>query len=496
MTSSFNINVKQNLTFSKDTDATLSVAATDSGTAGKALTITAGSTPAADGNINGGNLILKSGLADGTGSSIIGFHTSTATSDNAVAERMRIHTNGNVGIGTEAPVLKTHILGALAVPATSGTPATGILRFSQPGAVTMDMGIATFGSTHGGWIQSHDSTNAATHFDLLLNPNGGNVGIGVTSPAKKLHVNCGGGYGEVVYENNQANFADAQTTLNSMATNTVPAPCCDPGSNFDMYIFWRAYNGSYVDNFYFKSSGTAIPFTGQHNSYSGNPNIKTNDNLDNYVGLIIKSLGIYRNDETDDITINNAWPVFQLTNSDNDKSVYGVITNRSDSSIANDNVDTGFYNGLGGKIRINSLGEGGIWVCNKNGTLENGYYITSTTVTGYGGKQILNEEFLTRYTVAKITCDCDFSLTKVVKRRIKLVDDPTGKVIAFDSQGNIEYENILDPDGNIQMVYPYDTRFLQADGTLLVDQTDYETRLANGEAVYIACFVGCTYHCG
>ena len=56
-----------------------------------------------------------------------------------------------------------------------------------------------------------------------------------------------------------------------------------------------------------------------------------------------------------------------------------------------------------------------------------------------------------------------------------------------------EFDNIY---LHIQMVYPYDTRFLQADGTLLVDQTDYETRLANGESVYIACFVGCTYHCG
>mgnify|MGYP000689744500 FL=1 len=46
------------------------------------------------------------------------------------------------------------------------------------------------------------------------------------------------------------------------------------------------------------------------------------------------------------------------------------------------------------------------------------------------------------------------------------------------------------------MVYPLETRFLQADGTLLTDEADYTTRLGNGEEVYIACFVGCTYHCG
>ena len=61
------------------------------------------------------------------------------------------------------------------------------------------------------------------------------------------------------------------------------------------------------------------------------------------------------------------------------------------------------------RMFINSLGEGAIWVCNKNGVIVNGEYISSSSVSGYGQKQILNEEFLTRYTVAKITCDVDFS---------------------------------------------------------------------------------------
>lgn len=54
----------------------------------------------------------------------------------------------------------------------------------------------------------------------------------------------------------------------------------------------------------------------------------------------------------------------------------------------------------------------------------------------------------------------------------------------------------LDEQVNTQLVYPYETRFLQADGTLLIDENDYSTRLANGETVYITCLVGCTNHCG
>ena len=380
----------------------------------------------------------------------------------------------------------------LSVSAVSGTDVAGknLTIAAGQGTGTGAGGNIVFQTADGG-TSGTGVNSLATAMTILDN---GNVGINKTSPVAKLHIDCGAQTNQVIFEENVASFPDADTTLASVGNNSVIAPCVDAGTNNNMYIFWRSDDGSGEDNYYFANSGTAIAFTGQHKSYSGNPNIKTDDNLDNYVGLIIKSLGIYRNDETDDITINNAWPVFSLCNSNNDKSVYGVITNRSDSSIANDNVNTGFNNGMYGKLRINSLGEGSLWVCNKNGSLDNGDYISSTTVTGYGGKQ--SDDLLHNYTVAKITCDCNFDLTKVVKRRIKLVDDPTGKVISFDSQGNIEYEDILDEDGNIQMVYEYETRFLQADGTLLTDEADYQTRLANGETVYIACFVGCTYHCG
>tara|TARA_R100001082_G_scaffold62613_3_gene35098 strand:+ start:437 stop:2329 length:1893 start_codon:yes stop_codon:yes gene_type:complete len=83
-------------------DATLAVAETSSGTDGRDLTISAGSAPAGATNQNGGDLLLKSGGGDGTGTSMIAFHTKVNGTD-AAAERMRIHTDGNVGIGTNAP---------------------------------------------------------------------------------------------------------------------------------------------------------------------------------------------------------------------------------------------------------------------------------------------------------------------------------------------------------------------------------------------------------
>ena len=46
------------------------------------------------------------------------------------------------------------------------------------------------------------------------------------------------------------------------------------------------------------------------------------------------------------------------------------------------------------------------------------------------------------------------------------------------------------------MKYEYDTRFLNADGSIIATEAEYNTKKANGENVYISCFVGCTYHCG
>ena len=72
-------------------------------TVGKNLTVQAGSAvTGGSSNINGGDLILKSGSGDGTGTSSMQFYTKVSGTDGA-AERMRIHTNGYVGIGENSP---------------------------------------------------------------------------------------------------------------------------------------------------------------------------------------------------------------------------------------------------------------------------------------------------------------------------------------------------------------------------------------------------------
>ena len=103
----------------------------------------------------------------------------------------------------------------------------------------------------------------------------------------------------------------------------------------------------------------------------------------------------------------------------------------------------------------------------------------------YGMKQ--NSEFLANYTVAKITMDCNFNpVTQPVPQILK---DTNGKNI-LDSNEFLQWEN-----HPTETEKAYNIRYILADGTQITE-SDYNTRNTNGETVYKAAFVGCTYHCG
>jgi hypothetical protein len=69
------------------------------------------------------------------------------------------------------------------------------------------MGVVNGASNHS-WIQSRNSTSA-NFYSLVLNPSGGNVGIGATSPAAKLHVrSSSSSVVELLRLDNSGNAAD------------------------------------------------------------------------------------------------------------------------------------------------------------------------------------------------------------------------------------------------------------------------------------------------
>ena len=95
--------------------------------------------------------------------------------------------SGNVGIGTTNPTSPLQVNGSsYALPATSGATQSGaFLRLMSNGTTTLDFGYAPSGNA---WIQNSTTANLANNAPLLLNPNGGNVGIGMTNPTAKLTI--------------------------------------------------------------------------------------------------------------------------------------------------------------------------------------------------------------------------------------------------------------------------------------------------------------------
>ena len=153
-----------------------------------------------------------------------------------------------------------------------------------------------------------------------------------------------------------------------------------------------------------------LNFTGQHrvltdNSYSFE---------DNNIGKIVVSTGKYCNfDSTNSIFIDESLPVVALSDKRKQKNVIGVVSSQKEEDVRTFSAGCfvsywSFDFKEQGRIIINSIGEGAIWVCNINGNLENGDYVTSCEIPGFGMKQ--DDDFMSNYTVAKITCDCDFDL--------------------------------------------------------------------------------------
>ena len=191
-------------------------------------------------------------------------------------------------------------------------------------------------------------------------------------------------------------------------------------NNYSDIIFQSANNTrvSFTDDF---DPGT-FNFTGSHRcSYTSEMFNYEDDNKENLIGKIVVSTGTYNNLENETIIdINEAVPVVELAQNNNDKRVFGVIAgfeelNTSNRSFKLGNIRFNKKKSLEDiKIVVNAVGEGGIWVCNANGVLKNGDLITSGNVNGYGIKQ--DSDLLTSYTVAKITCDCSFDLhSKIYK---------------------------------------------------------------------------------
>jgi hypothetical protein len=139
--------------------------------------------------------------------------------NNGGTEKMRITSAGNVGIGETSPKAKLNITGVSGTPAapTAGVSA-GILRIESSNAgVGLDIGQQPL-APYSMWMQVGNTSNSTGDtYPLLLNPIGGNVGIGTTSPGAKLEVRSDGsaaGGAEIRLQHANNNTNDVVSTVN------------------------------------------------------------------------------------------------------------------------------------------------------------------------------------------------------------------------------------------------------------------------------------------
>jgi hypothetical protein len=84
--------------------------------------------------------------------------------------------------------------------------------------------MGVYNTTGAAWLQSTTRTDLSQNFALLLNPNGGNVGIGITSPTAYLHLKAG-----------TATANTAPIKIDPGVVNTTPVSGCIESDGTHLY---------------------------------------------------------------------------------------------------------------------------------------------------------------------------------------------------------------------------------------------------------------------
>jgi hypothetical protein len=363
---------------------------------------------------------------------------------------------GNVGIGTTAPTVKLEVGGASNTDSTArffktsegtlllgGNRSTsncpfigsenaydfafitnntermritsdGVLQFSTTSVVpTTNNIIHSYGANGYMYIQGGSTglalAGSGNRNNAIYVNSSSNIITFVADNAERMRIGSLGFTASVT----TASDADSKTFMNSIGSSCGLIPTA---SGATLYLYSRDGSTNYRA---LLTSSTY--FTGQHGNKVKDLDLK--ENIENYIGMIVSSDGTYYSVNPitkevaigkDAISISEALPEIKLSSKDKDKSVWGVVTNvKNDNYNTDGNIDldnnTEWGDRLGENvIRVNGLGEGAIWVTNINGNLENGDYICSSIISGFGRKQ--DDDLLHNYSVAKITMDCDFDL--------------------------------------------------------------------------------------
>ncbi len=173
------------------------------------------------------------------------------------------------------------------------------------------------------------------------------------------------------------------------------------GESRGVYASGKAYD------FYAAGTGANYgPFTGSHEVRI------SPDSLPLLPGMVVSATGAVamRNDEKGAPSLSSTLPEVSVSTIPNDPAVFGVF-------IKEASLDEEHWCASKAEDRfgvVNALGEGRVWVCDANGPVRVGDYITTSAVPGYAQRQ--DDDLLHNYTLGKVIEAVDWSgVTETVR---------------------------------------------------------------------------------
>lgn len=134
-------------------------------------------------------------------------------------ESVRVNSSGNVGINTTDPKTRLHVASANGSDTpTAGTATGGLFVSNTNKTYGINMGVSGSGWS---FIQNQRADGNTTLYNLNLQPLGGNVGIGTTSPDVKLEVESTASASGIRIKNTSTGYASLDIESNRVTGDNI-----------------------------------------------------------------------------------------------------------------------------------------------------------------------------------------------------------------------------------------------------------------------------------
>ncbi|AUF82221.1 hypothetical protein TetV_129 [Tetraselmis virus 1] len=216
------------------------------------------------------------------------------------------------------------------------------------------------------------------------------------------------------FEESSASNASVSNIVVEDYLEMINTAATDPNSKWTMQLNNEGYGNPDYADFTIKSwTGTTfkltetfeagvLNFTGKHRCITENKDLEK--------GMLVVTTGNYYglNGETSP-EIDESIPTVKIATKPRDNKAFGVVASYEGEgpfriyTLANAMFSTEKMNPHETRVIINSVGEGGLWVCDANGQIFNGDLLTTSHIAGHAQRQ--TDDVIRSTTVAKVTGD-------------------------------------------------------------------------------------------